>query len=1237
MQLLVEATAQKTYFEHNFVDRFFTCLYISLFLKRTRCNLGRKIQMERRHIFRQYCRRTFSSDMARFPASSLLPNVSRTRDDEIANLRACNRITQPIDMMREWKRSDKAVNSNYNSACSNQPAPDVPSSRSDKAPDQAVIRLESSRWSDSEERTNDVMNCRNIDTAFGHVAEKILRGFPQWYPRNSANSFLEVLKRLPFDMNLPMVASTSADSQSVTACSRTPPDRLVALNNPDQLQLSDRSDSRCGRLCDINEIVCSTSRSFDNLSSMLQDCGISDASMKAEEVRQKFIKFFADKYAHTYYHSSPVIPYDDPTLLFANAGMNQFKPIFLGSVNPNSQLASLKRAVNTQKCIRAGGKHNDLDDVGKDVYHHTFFEMLGNWSFGDYFKEEICAWAWELLTDGFMIEKDRLYVTYFGGNPSLDLKPDLECRDVWRRLGIADDRILPFGMKDNFWEMGEVGPCGPCSEIHYDRVGGRNAAHLVNKDDPNVLELWNLVFITYNREGNGVLRPLPKRHIDCGLGFERLVSVIQRVPSNYDTDLFLPIFDHIASATGCRPYSGKVGTEDVDQVDMAYRVVADHIRALTVALSDGGRPDSTGRGYVLRRILRRGVRFAIEKLKASPGFFASLVPQVVDILGTTFPELNKDPATVMAIIDEEERQFLKTLSRGGKLLGHTIDKIGTGGIIQGDIAWRLYDTYGFPVDLTELMAEERGCTVDMAAYEACRLAAQKASQMKLSYANSLDFSASVLKELSDLGVPETDDSLKYRYKVVDAAEGCYALEVCSCQVLAIRANDKFVDRVTSGDSCVLVCDRTSFYAENGGQIYDEGFMEKGNGQVEAEFLVCNVQLRGGYVLHYGKVEGVICVGDKLTQRVDEERRNLIMKNHTATHLLNYALRQVLEESVQKGSLVAPDRLRFDFSSSSGLTNDQLKSVEQIVLKLVAENQQVYVSEVSLALVKTLPGLRAQFQEAYPDPVRVVSVGHSVDRLLASPSLSIETSVELCGGTHLYEVGHINDFVIISEEALARGIRRIVALTGPAAKRARQLNAHLNDKLATVQHRLSDQNVVQNSYYKAKKGEIVALIEELSSCQISCWQRGMLNERLQAFKRQIEAANKASQTLLASKVLEEAKKLSESNKDIVVHAFVPNASAKILDSALKNIKSAKAAIVFSVDEENGKVLCMACVRKQCTEQGLLSAKDWTSHLCCMFGGKGGGRDVNSQAVFDDPSRLTDIVKAAEEFAKLRIVT
>lgn len=507
----------------------------------------------------------------------------------------------------------------------------------------------------------------------------------------------------------------------------------------------------------------------------------------AKEIRTKFIDFFGKKYEHTFVPSSCVIPHDDPTLLFANAGMNQYKPIFLGTVDPNTDAAKWKRAVNTQKCIRAGGKHNDLDDVGKDVYHHTFFEMLGNWSFGDFFKKEICAWAWELLTVEYGLAADRLYVTFFGGDKAAGLEPDEECKAIWQALGIPEDHILPGSMKDNFWEMGETGPCGPCSEIHFDRIGGRNAAHLVNMDDPDVLEIWNLVFIQFNREADASLRPLPKQHVDTGMGFERLVSVIQEKRSNYDTDVFVPLFEAIQKSTGVRAYTGKVGADDADGIDMAYRVLADHARTLTIALSDGGRPDNVGRGYVLRRILRRAVRYATEKMNAKPGVFATLIPVVVDLLGDTFPELKKDPDTVMEIINEEETQFLKTLSRGRRLLTKTVSKLEKGALVSGDVAWRLYDTYGFPVDLTQLMVEELGLFVDTAGYEKAKQAAQLASQGggdKADDTSKLDVHA--IAELQDTRkLPATDDSPKYAYTADGIGKAAkYAFAPCKGEIRA---------------------------------------------------------------------------------------------------------------------------------------------------------------------------------------------------------------------------------------------------------------------------------------------------------------------------------------------------------------------------------------------------------------------------------------------------------------------
>nr|CAD7412164.1 unnamed protein product [Timema cristinae] len=813
-----------------------------------------------------------------------------------------------------------------------------------------------------------------------------------------------------------------------------------------------------------------------------------NSSLTAKEIRSTFIDFFIKKKKHAYVHSSSTIPLDDPTLLFANAGMNQFKPIFLGSVDPNSDMSKWVRVVNTQKCIRAGGKHNDLDDVGKDVYHHTFFEMLGNWSFGDYFKEEICSWAWELLTQEFGLPPERLYVTYFGGDKLAGLDPDVECQQIWIKLGIPPSHVLPGSMKDNFWEMGETGPCGPCSELHFDRIGGRNAAHLVNKDDPDVLEIWNLVFIQFNRytypcrESDSSLKTLPKKHIDCGLGLERLVSVIQQKRSNYDTDLFVPLFDAIKKGTGAPAYQGRVGSADKDGIDMAYRVLADHARTLTIALADGGHPDNTGRGYVLRRILRRAVRYATEKLNAKPGFFAKLVKTVVELLGDTFPEvgvetltsaaeiytldeLKKDPQSIMDIINEEEEQFLKTLTRGRNLLNRTIGKLGGSKVtLPGDVAWRLYDTYGFPIDLTQLMAEEKGLTVDMNAYEESKKHAQLVSLGKgASVDDQINLDVHAITELQDQGIPPTDDSFKYKYwaKSLDK-DAVYEFEPCRGRVIGLRHAKQFVEEVSSGQLCGVLLDRTCFYAEQGGQIYDEGYMVK-VGDESVEFSVHNVQVRGGYVLHIGSIEGTLRRGDELVLQLDSARRRLVMNNHTGTHVLNYALRSVLGlEADQRGSLVAPDKLRFDFTNKvtftlvvfcsfllechytgstcclctpqGAMSTAQVKAAELETNAMIARNEPVYAKESSLAVAKTIQGLRAVFEETYPDPVRIVSVGIPVERLEEDPAgpAGTKTSIEFCGGTHLHRAGHIGDFVIASEEAIAKGIRRIVALTGPEA-------------------------------------------------------------------------------------------------------------------------------------------------------------------------------------------------------------
>lgn len=962
-----------------------------------------------------------------------------------------------------------------------------------------------------------------------------------------------------------------------------------------------------------------------------------DSSLTAAQIRQKFIDFFV-RYEHQYVHSSSTIPLDDPTLLFANAGMNQFKPIFLNTIDPSHPMAKLRRAANTQKCIRAGGKHNDLDDVGKDVYHHTFFEMLGSWSFGDYFKQLACKMALELLTQEFGIPIDRLYVTYFGGNEDAGLEPDLECKQIWMDLGVDEARILPGSMKDNFWEMGDTGPCGPCSEIHYDRIGGRDASHLVNMDDPNVLEIWNLVFIQFNRESETELKPLPKKSIDTGMGLERLVSVLQNKMSNYDTDLFVPYFEAIQKGTGARPYTGKVGADDVDGIDMAYRVLADHARTITISLSDGGRPDNTGRGYVLRRILRRAVRYSHEKLGAQRGFFASLVDVVVDSLGDAFPELRKDPEMVKDIINEEEAQFLKTLSRGRRILDRKIMSLGDCKTIPGDTAWLLYDTYGFPLDLTSLIAEEKGMGVDLAAFEEEKKAAQLKSQGKgAGGVDHIMLDIYAIEELRNKQVPATDDAPKYRYTSDES--GNYEFQPASATVLALRRDRAFCEEVTTGQECGVLLDQTSFYAEQGGQTFDEGFMlrEDDSSEDRMEFTVKNTQVRGGYVLHIGTVYGTLKVGDRVTLHLDEARRRPIMSNHTATHILNFALRGVLGEADQRGSLVAPDRLRFDFTAKGALSTGEIRRTEEIACAMIKDAKPVYAMDAPLAEAKAIQGLRAVFDETYPDPVRVVSIGIPVQELLDDPNSPAGslTSIEFCGGTHLQNSGHAGQFVIVSEEAIAKGIRRIVAVTGAEAQKAHRKADALRQSLSALGDKVKQQTTPNKDVQK----EIADMTESIGTAVISQWQKDEMRESLKALKKTMDDLDRSYKADIQKRVLEKTKEVIENNPNqpLLIMEMETGASAKALNESLKLLKSQSpqtAAMLFTVDPDAGKITCLCQVPKDVADRGL-KASEWVQELCPLLDGKGGGKEMSAQATGKNTQCLQEALQMANEFARLKL--
>ncbi|ODV65877.1 hypothetical protein HYPBUDRAFT_157945 [Hyphopichia burtonii NRRL Y-1933] len=939
----------------------------------------------------------------------------------------------------------------------------------------------------------------------------------------------------------------------------------------------------------------------------------------APKVRSTFLEFFKE-HNHKYVPSSSVVPHNDPSLLFANAGMNQYKPIFLGTVDPSSDFAGLKRAANSQKCIRAGGKHNDLDDVGKDSYHHTFFEMLGNWSFGDYFKKEAIQWSWDLLTKVYKLESDRLYVTYFEGDAKNGLEPDLEAKNFWLDVGVAEDHILPGNAKDNFWEMGDQGPCGPCSEVHYDRIGGRNAASLVNMDDPNVLEIWNIVFIQYNREADTSLRSLPAKHIDTGMGFERLVSILQNKSSNYDTDVFTPIFNKIREITGVRPYTGKFGSDDVDGIDTAYRVIADHVRTLTFAISDGGVPNNEGRGYVLRRILRRGARY-VRKYMAYPigTFFPQLVDIVIEQNSEIFPEISKKSQDLKEILHEEEVSFSKTLDRGEKLFEQyaIIASKTPEQTLSGKDVWRLYDTYGFPVDLTRLMAEEAGLNIDEVGFEKAKEESRLASKAtgNKTGVELIKLDVHALSKLEN-EVPKTNDIYKY------------GLENTKSKILAIYDGSEFIESISDSKKQVgILLDKTPFYAEQGGQEYDTGTLVI-DGSVE--FNVSNVQVYGGYVLHTGHlVEGSLKLQDEVIATYDELRRWPIRNNHTGTHVLNYALREVLGDGVdQKGSLVAPEKLRFDFSHKQGLKPEELVKVEDISNEYIKSNKEVFSKEVNLLTAKEINGLRAVFGETYPDPVRVVSIGAPVEELIKNPSNSdwSKLSIEFCGGTHVAKTGEIKDLIIIEESGIAKGIRRIVAVTGNEAHEVQRIAKEFGEEISKAE------SLPFGSEKETKAKELGVALKKLSISVIS---KAKLTESFNKLDKSIKDQLKSKQKEELKKTLDAVNKWlkdEESKHEFFVSHIPISANAKAITEAINLIKKQhkeKSLYLITGGASDAKVAHGCYVSDEAIAKGL-DAQDLAKAVSAQIGGKAGGKGNVVQGMGDKPEGIN---QAIDEVTKL----
>lgn len=901
--------------------------------------------------------------------------------------------------------------------------------------------------------------------------------------------------------------------------------------------------------------------------------------LSSKEIRGSFIEFFKS-HGHQFIPSWPVVPIGDETLLFTNAGMNQFKEYFLGHRVP-----SFKRAVNSQKCIRVSGKHNDLEEVGIDTYHHTFFEMLGNWSFDDYFKAESIEWGWKLLTDVYQIDPARLWATVFAGDADDNCPPDQEAADLWAKLTpLPKERVLFCGRKDNFWEMGSTGPCGPCSEIHIDQGPDRcDQQHVkghqcrVNGGCSRYMELWNLVFIQYNRKVDGKLERLGANYVDTGAGLERLCSVLQGKQSNYDTDLFMPIIRATEQLAG-KHYTSKLG----NKTDNAFRVIADHIRTLTFAIADGVTPSNEGRGYVMRRLLRRAARFG-RSLDLTDPFMFKLVDVVAENMGEAFAEIRQRQEFVASAIQAEEASFGRTLDRGLEIFAGAAQR-SQNKTISGEDAFQLYDTYGFPLDLTQLLAREQGLAVDADEFE-------NLMQQQRQRARAAQKTFSLASALTGVELPETDDSLKY------------STDQCSANLLGwIDENGyKITGDLTPSDQVVaLVLDKTCFYAESGGQVGDVGMIKTS----DAEFSVEATEKIADCVLHRGKLlKGTLYMGDQVTAAVDKGRQ-ATTKNHTATHILQWALQTTLGDSVrQQGSLVCSDYLRFDFTWPKALTKEQIETIETKVQEVIAQSLPVTTVEMPIEEAKQL-GAMALFGEKYGAVVRVIGIGAE-----SKADIPQALSKEFCGGTHVSNTAQIGGFAIQREESISAGVRRITALTGPGLVR------HLLERSRVVD--------VLTDMLKAPADQVAARVSKLL-------------EDNKALKKELKSGGgkSAADTLSeANQLLKDAVKIGDAS---VIVGRLTNADIDQARTAIDSLKkkAQSAAIVLGVPQDEGKVMLLSGVTDDLIKKGL-GAGDIVKVIAPIVGGGGGGRPQMAQAGGKDASRLDEALAKAKEMIAAKL--
>ncbi|MCX7874851.1 MAG: alanine--tRNA ligase [Melioribacteraceae bacterium] len=868
--------------------------------------------------------------------------------------------------------------------------------------------------------------------------------------------------------------------------------------------------------------------------------------MTSNEIRQQFLDFFKSK-EHRIVQSAPVVPHGDPTLLFTNAGMNQFKDVFLGTGSRD-----YKRAADTQKCIRVSGKHNDLEEVGHDTYHHTFFEMLGNWSFGDYYKKEAIAWAWELLTEVWKLPKERLWATVY--------RTDDEAFELWKsETDINPNHILRFDEKDNFWEMGETGPCGPCSEIHINLSDDLEAAHLVNAGSPNCIEIWNLVFIQYNRDENGKLNELPAKHVDTGMGFERICAVLQNKKSNYDTDVFTPIINAIENLSN-KKYNNTLLPEDNSiegKNNVSMRVIADHIRTLTFAIGDGATPGNEGRGYVLRRLLRRASRYG-RRLDLKEPFLFKLVDVVVKNFSHVFPEIKTNQSQIEKIIKAEEESFNATLDRGIELFDSLTKKLNAKNekIISGDDVFKLYDTYGFPVDLTAVMARENGFTIDEKRFN--ELMNEQKERARKSTKEKIGTIALQLNNLDDFNLTDNSATIFTGYDELSS----------QAKILGFKIEN---------DKIFIVLDKTPFYVESGGQISDTGKIK-----IDDKFLsVVDVVKVNNQIVHVVEIEPEIKIelGKEVEIEVDKVRRWNIMRNHSATHFLHKALRQILGTHVQQaGSYVGPDRLRFDFSHFEKVTKSELEAIEQLVNEKVRENiPMIHHRETPFEEAKKMGALMF-FGDKYGDKVNVVQFG--------------DYTMEFCGGTHVKNSSQIGILKIISESSIASGVRRIEAVTGEGVEKyIKELQLKIENEELKINELQEEKKKLEKEIALLQLKEKLSGIDSIISSPIEI-------NGIKIFKGKVEASN-----------MDELKSMG--------------------DELREKMKTGVGVLISKIDDKVGIV---AVVSDDLIKEKKIVAGNIVKQVAQIVGGSGGGRPHLATAGGKDVSKIEEALAFVENTIK-----